>query len=204
MDNSSTDKFEGRSRRPVVVIVGLPGVGKSTVGRRAARTLGWSFIDLDTFIEQSNGRTIPEIFEASGEDEFRRLETVALIEQLSVSSPTILSAGGGVVTRTENCDALDSAAAVIWMTATQEELESRLRPRMESSRNHRPLLSGDLSSSLGRLIDERNELYERVATHVVSTSGRAMEEIVDEVVSLVRKIRSVSIETRASEELEAT
>lgn len=108
------------------------------------------------------------------------------------------------MTRTENCDALDSAAAVIWMTATQEELESRLRPRMESSRNHRPLLSGDLSSSLGRLIDERNELYERVATHVVSTSGRAMEEIVDEVVSLVRKIRSVSIETRASEELEAT
>lgn len=185
MTGTETSEASDPKRRRVVVIIGLPGVGKSTVGRRTAQSLGWDFLDLDSAIEQRAGKSVRDIFDTEGEVAFRRRETEILRHSVESERPCIVAAGGGVVVTEENRDILKHARAVIWLTAPISDLETRLAPRSVRGRGHRPLLDGDLAGNLQRLESERSRLYEEVATDVVSTADATLEDVVRRLSNLI-------------------
>jgi shikimate kinase len=150
------DRSPEAPAEPHVVLVGLPGVGKSTVGRRLAKELGRPFADVDEQVELREGRTIPAIFRDQGEDRFRRVESDVLADLLSRPAPLVVAAGGGVVTRAANRDRL-AGAFVVWLRASAEFLAGR------TDATHRPLLADDPHPSLVRLLAERTPLYDGVA-----------------------------------------
>lgn len=143
-----------------VVLVGLMGVGKSTVGRRLAKELERPFADADEQVELAAGLAVPAIFRRDGEDAFRRLEAEVLADLVSRPHPLVIAAGGGVVTRPEN-RALLAEVVVVWLRASAAFLARRTDP------THRPLLAGDAEGALARLLVEREPLYEAVADIVV-------------------------------------
>lgn len=145
-----------------VVLVGLMGVGKSTVGRRLAKELERPFADLDEQIELRAGTTVPRLFADQGEAPFRALESSVLADLLDRPSPLVIAAGGGAVTSAANRAALDAAGAyVVWLQASVEFLAAR------TDTAHRPLLAGNAAGALARLLDERTPQYEAVADAVV-------------------------------------
>jgi shikimate kinase len=145
-------------RPPHVVLVGLMGVGKSTVGRRLAKELERPFADVDEQVELQAGLTIPAIFREHGEARFRRLEADLFAQLLGRASPLVVAAGGGAVTGDANRAVLARTGGyVVWLRASAQFLAGRTDP------THRPLLAGDPESTLARLLAERTPLYEEVA-----------------------------------------
>ena len=116
-----------RMRLENVVLIGMPGCGKSSVARRLGERLGREVVECDAYIEQQAGKTIPEIFAEGGETAFRRLETEALRE-LGKRSGIILSTGGGCVTRSENYPLLHQNSQIMMLTRTLEALAHKGRP----------------------------------------------------------------------------
>src|SRR4051812_17412505 len=148
-----------RSRRHVVLI-GMMGAGKTTLGRRLARRLSRPFIDSDQQIEARTGRTVREIFESDGEAAFRALETEALADALATSSPSVVAAAGGTVLSEVNRERMRSLGTVVWLRAAPSELAQRVR-----NGAHRPLLAADPEATLRRLDEQRGELYAELADH---------------------------------------
>ncbi len=149
----------------LVVLVGLSGSGKSTVGRCLAQRLGRPFVDLDALIESRTGRQPAELIEREGEPRFRELEAEAIRE--AVSRPgTILATGGGAVVDPLNRWALWEAGTVAWLDAAGDLLLERVRGDVVV----RPLLGGDAAASLARLRREREPFY-RAADLRVDASG---------------------------------
>ena len=144
-----------------MVLVGLMGSGKTTVGRRLAARLGRHFVDADAALEEVADRTIAEIFEQDGEDGFRDLEADVFEELLEHREPCVIAAGGGLVVRPENRARLRRpGVTVVLLEASPAFLASRV-----ANRPHRPLLDGNASPRevLARLHDERAPLYAEVA-----------------------------------------
>jgi shikimate kinase len=147
-----------------LVLIGLPGSGKSTVGRQLARRLGLGFADTDHVIEQRIGCSIREFFEREGEDAFRDIEE-EVIRELAQAGPGVLATGGGAVLRPANREALRSGAHVIYLRSTPEELFKRLRHDA-----NRPLLQvADPLARLRSLYDERDPLYRETAHFIIET-----------------------------------
>jgi shikimate kinase len=144
-----------------IVLVGLPGVGKTSVGRRLAKELQRPFADADEQIELRAGRTIPQIFRDEGEDTFRRLETEMLEDLLGRPRPLVIAAGGGAVEREANQELLRKHAVVVWLRASPAFLAERTDPA------HRPLLAADPAAALARLEARRTPQYAEVADLVV-------------------------------------
>jgi shikimate kinase len=141
-----------------VVLVGLMGVGKSTVGRRLAKELQRPFADVDEHVELRAGLTIPNLFGERGEPAFRALEAAVLADLLAHAAPVVIAAGGGAVTTAGNRAALAAADAyVVWLRASPRFLAARIDP------THRPLLAGDPAGALARLLADRAPVYEQVA-----------------------------------------
>ena len=163
-----------------VVLVGMMGAGKTTIGRRLARRLGRPFIDSDQQVELQTGRTVKEIFEADGEPAFRALESDVLEEALATSSPSVIAAAGGTVLSEANRARMREGGTVVWLRADPEVLADRVRNGV-----HRPLLADDPAGVLRDLDAARRSLYEEVADHVVDTAGRAPEQVVEELERIV-------------------
>ncbi|HSL74845.1 MAG TPA: shikimate kinase [Ilumatobacteraceae bacterium] len=156
-----------------LVLVGMMGVGKSTVGRAVAAELGRPLFDSDEMIEAEAGRTVREIWTTDGEPTFRALETQALVRSLAVGEPSVIAAAGGVVLSERNRQALQSDdACVVWLRAEVDVLLDRVR-----SGAHRPLLDTDPEATLRRMYDERAPLYQEVADAVVSVDHRSVGEV---------------------------
>lgn len=164
-----------------IVLIGMMGVGKSSAGRRVAEATGLAFVDLDRRIERSTGRTIREIFESDGEQEFRDLEEAALQEVLGDPEPMLIAAGGGIVVRTANRRLLAGVDEVVWLRADPVVLARRVR----SGRDHRPLVDGDPVERLSRLATERDESYRQVATATVDVGDRSLEDVVASVLEVI-------------------
>ena len=151
---------------PKAVLVGLPGSGKSTIGRRLAKALDTTLLDTDVAIEQQTGRTIADIFATDGEQEFRRIEEEVVRAALAEHNG-VLSLGGGAVTSRGVCDALDGHT-VIYLEITAAE-----GVRRTSGSTVRPLLAdGDRAEKFKALMSARAPLYRRVATIRVNTNRR--------------------------------
>ena len=116
-----------RQKMENIILIGMPGSGKSTVGRELASQLGREFVDADTYIEEIAGMTIPKIFSKFGEDTFRRYETTAL-QNLGMQSGLIIATGGGCVTREDNYPLLHQNGTIIWLKRDTEKLPTDGRP----------------------------------------------------------------------------
>jgi shikimate kinase len=146
-------------------LVGMPGCGKSTVGRHLARQLGLRALDSDAEIERRIGMPIREYFAARGEEAFRDVES-EVIDLLTAERGIVLATGGGAVLRPSNRDALHSRTHVFYLRSTPEELFRRLRHDTQ-----RPLLQvADPLRKLRDLYRERDPLYRRTAHFVVESA----------------------------------
>jgi shikimate kinase len=158
-------------------LIGLPGSGKSTVGRQLARRLSLPFFDSDHVIEQRLGCSIREFFEREGEERFRDLE-MAVIDELTRGAASVVSTGGGAVLRSENRRHLHDRGTVFYLKSTPEEVFRRLR----HDRN-RPLLQvEDPLQRLRDLFEVRDPLYREVAHFVIETGRPSVATLVNMIV----------------------
>jgi shikimate kinase len=163
--------------RRSVVLVGMMGAGKSSIGRRAALRLGVPFVDADSEIEKAAGMTISDIFATRGEAEFRAGEARVILRLLE-SGPQVLATGGGAFTNPDTRAAIGAKGISIWLKAEFDVLMKRIRRRHD-----RPLLkTEDPGATLRRLMEERDPVY-ALADLTVQSRDVMHEKIVDEIVS---------------------
>jgi shikimate kinase len=167
-----------------IVLMGLMGTGKTTVGRVVAQRLARPFVDTDEFVAAETGRTIPELFAVEGERGFREHEAAA-VRHVSALRGQVIAVGGGAVLDSRNVTNLRSTGDLVWLTAPAEVLRDRLT---DAGVDERPLLDGaeNLSERLALLAQERAEAYERAAATTISTAGRTPAEIEEEVLDWAR------------------
>ena len=167
-----------------IVLVGLMGAGKSSIGKRLAQHLHVPFIDADTEIEAAAGCTIDEIFERHGEAAFRDGERRVIARLLADHSPHILATGGGAFMDPETRAAIKAAAISIWLRADIDVLLKRVKKR-----NNRPLLKrGDPREILERLINLRYPVYAQADLTVESLDG-PHEQVVEAVIEKIASLR---------------
>lgn len=157
-----------------IFLVGLPGSGKSSLGRLAAARLGWQFLDTDAMVEAAAGSTIPQIFSGEGEARFRALEAEALA-RAATHERAVIATGGGALATSAGRAAIASGLTAFLDVSPAEALR---RLQAEASTPPRPLLEGDPLARLEALADARRPAYER-ADVTISVDGRTPEELAD-------------------------
>ena len=168
---------------PKAVLVGLPGSGKSTIGRRLAKALGVGMLDTDAAIEELTGRTIADIFATDGEQEFRRIEE-GVVRTALAEHDGVVSLGGGAVTSSGVCEAL------VGHTVIYLEISAVEGVRRTGGNTVRPLLAGpDRATKYRDLMAKRAPLYRRVATLRVDTNRRNPGAVVRYIVSRLQGSR---------------
>ena len=164
-----------------LVLVGMMGAGKSSIGRRLAARLALPFVDADTEIELAAGMSIPEIFEAHGEPHFRDGEARVIARLLS-GAPIVFATGGGAVLREDTRARIRERAISIWLKADADVILRRVRRRTD-----RPLLhTADPAATIGRLIAEREPVYQ-LADITIASRDVPHEKIVDECIDLLHR-----------------
>jgi shikimate kinase len=162
--------------RRSVVLVGMMGAGKSSIGRRAALRLGIPFVDADAEIEKAASMTISDIFATRGEAEFRAGEARVILRLLE-SGPQVLATGGGAFTNPDTRAAIGAKGISIWLKAEFDVLMKRIRRRHD-----RPLLkTEDPGATLRKLMEERDPVY-ALADLTVQSRDVMHDKIVDEIV----------------------
>lgn len=148
-----------------IILCGFMGCGKSTIGRRAAQKLKLEFVDMDSFIEESAGMSVSEIFEKYGEEEFRRMETDAA-RKLSEGNNRIIATGGGAVLNPENVRLLKSNGVIIMLQVSPDTVLYRLR-----NNTTRPLLQReDKEAAVRELMKNRNPVYRQAASVIINAN----------------------------------
>jgi shikimate kinase len=164
-----------RLGRRALVMVGMMGAGKSSIGRRLAARIGLPFVDADSEIELAANSSITEIFDKHGEDYFRDGER-RVIRRLLDGQPKVLATGGGAFIQAETRNAIRDSGISIWLQADRELLLSRVKRR-----SNRPLLrNGDPAQIIDRLIDERDPIYAQADIHVRSRDV-AHDDVVEDI-----------------------
>lgn len=176
-DESKAVELRARLGSRSIVLVGMMGAGKSSVGKRLARRLSLPFADADTEIEQAAGMTIPEIFAHHGEPAFRDGEK-KVIARLLETGPMVLATGGGAFMNADTREAIAKQGVSVWLKAELDLLLRRVRRR-----DDRPLLkTEDPAGTLARLIELRYPVYAEAAITVVSQDvpqDVMVEEVLD-------------------------
>jgi shikimate kinase len=165
-----------------VVLIGLPGVGKSTVGRGVAARLKRGFIDLDIHIERSFGKTVSRIFEEDGEAVFRRAEAETSA-RVAMMAPSVIAPGGGWVLNADATAHLLASGRIIYLRVAPEAAVRR----MGRGIRRRPLLvsSGDPYEAMRMIYEARKAAYERCSEMTVETGNIARSNVIAKVVELV-------------------
>ena len=177
--------------RPIV-LVGLMGVGKSTIGRRLAARLGLAFVDSDDAIADAAGAPAGEVFERFGEASFRDGER-RLVARLLDGAVRVIATGGGAYIDPDTRRLLNERAITVWLDAPVEVLVART-----ARRDTRPLLNnGDPAAILARLAAERSGIYAEAHIHVISTDG-AHGNVVDTIVAGVEAHVAGTTDSRSS------
>jgi shikimate kinase len=166
-----------------IILIGYRCSGKTAVGRELGRRLKILFRDTDSMVRERTGRTVAELVAAGGWSLFRSEERKALAD-LEGSESVVVATGGGIVESAENRDRLKHMGTVIWLSASPEEIEKRMRQDAKTG-DQRPALSregrlGEIRAMLRR----RNPLYCETAAYMIDTSGMAVEAVVDTILRL--------------------
>ena len=166
-----------------IVLIGFMGSGKTSIGRLVAQRLGFQFIDTDAVIVEQAGMQVPEIFERHGEAWFREQETAALRSRLSILNRTVISTGGGIVTRQENHALLRELGFVVWLTASEDVIFERV-----SRNKKRPLLqTADPRQTVHTLLKVRQPHYEAVAQCTLDTTVLSHEATASALIAEARR-----------------
>ncbi|MGX1744657.1 shikimate kinase [Bosea sp. NPDC055353] len=161
-----------------IVLVGMMGSGKSSVGRRLAARLGLPFVDADTEIETAAHMTIPEIFAQRGEAEFREGERRVISRVLTTRAPLVLATGGGAFMNAETRERVKELGISVWLKAEPDVLMRRVRKR-----SNRPLLqTADPEATLRRMLAEREPVY-ALADITILSSDEPHEVVVGETIA---------------------
>jgi shikimate kinase len=161
-----------------LLLVGMMGAGKTTIGELIASRLGWKFLDSDAQVLAATGRTVPDIFADDGEPAFRVEESRVLAEAVTDPAPVVISVAGGAVLSEANRALLASSGVVVWLRADPATLGRRV-----GSGAGRPLLSDDPVESLAALDEIRRPLYASVAHLVVDVDDLTPEDVVERVLA---------------------
>ncbi|MDQ6854587.1 MAG: shikimate kinase [Actinomycetota bacterium] len=175
--------MSGDGGRPHLVLVGLMGAGKTTVGERCAELLARPFVDTDDVITAISRRSVQELFAEAGESIFRELERDAVRDATASPDAAVIACGGGAVLDPDNRRRLRAAGTVVWLRASPAVLAERV----DADDTERPLLAPrGAVSTLERLAVVRAAAYEAVADAAVDTDGRTVDEVADAVLEVYR------------------
>lgn len=172
-----------------VVLIGYRGTGKTTVAKHVAERLGVRWFDADAEVEQQAGKSIKQIFEDDGEQEFRDLE-VQTISQMLKRDAAILSLGGGAVMRDETRRAI-RRHTVVWLTARPETIHARMTSDERTSQQRPNLTVGGLAE-IQELLTQREPVYQACADYTVETDDKSAEQVANEIVCLVQSSQRAS------------
>ena len=176
-----------------IYLIGFSGTGKSLSGVKAAELLQLPFVDMDDVIEYRMRKSIPEIFEQNGEDEFRTMETDLLLE-LSKKTSRVVSTGGGVPVREVNREIMRSSGIIILLTATPDTVHKRLTACQHRNRTLRPLLGDDVPEQrVANLLSEREIAYS-CADRAIDTERLSHDQVATAIKSTWTELSSVGPE----------
>jgi shikimate kinase len=161
---------------PHILLIGMMGAGKTTVGTTLAGQLGWRYLDSDREVQEATGRTVPQLFAERGEAAFRAAEAAALQLALTGPQPTVVSVAGGAVLDPDNRTLIGRSGLVVWLRARPETLAARV-----GDGAGRPLLGDDPASALVELDRVRRPIYAELADLVVDVDDLTPEEVADRV-----------------------
>jgi shikimate kinase len=168
-----------------IVLIGMMGAGKSSVGACLRRRTGLGLLDTDEIVASNFGMSIPEIFAEHGEKKFREAETEAL-RRMQTEEQMIIITGGGIVLRKENVEILTSQAVIVWLDGDEETLFARA-----SRKQNRPLLqTKNPRKTFSQILDARRPLYANIADIRVDTSVLTDEEVAVAILAKLRRINS--------------
>jgi shikimate kinase len=167
----------------IAVLIGPPGSGKSSIGRALAKLLQQDFVDTDALIEEQEGKSIREIFQQSGEEKFREIESAVVTHQL-VHAEGIIALGGGAVLSTATQASLkNSIADVVFLNVSA----SNAVPRV-SANSSRPLLSENPSEQWSALLKERLPIYIDLADITIDTDNKKAQEVAIEIAAFLKEL----------------
>lgn len=170
---------ESKNEHSNIILIGMMGTGKTTVGTLLAELLDYPLVDVDTLIAKNENMSLPEIFRTKGEPYFRDLESRTL-KQVLETTGQIVSTGGGSVLRQDNCDEMLKQGLVVALTADVEHIVQRV-----DGDHNRPLLVGDTTERVSTIMNERKEAY-KFAHITVDTSLLKPEEVASHVLTRYR------------------
>ncbi len=165
-------------RTPGIYLVGFMGCGKNTVGRMLAEKIGWRFVCIDEEVESAQKKTISDIFETVGEEEFRKIESETIrqwVRKVQAGHPMVVALGGGAFTRQENIDLLTNNGVTIWLDVDFNVLWKRVE-----CATHRPLARDP--EKFRQLYEQRLPLYQKSEYRIVvqgDDSRNALEQILE-------------------------
>lgn len=165
-----------------IILIGMMGAGKSSVGRALARRTGLAHIDTDEAVASQWGMSVAEIFEKHGEEKFRDAET-ELLSRLAPDKAAVITTGGGLVLRPENVERLKQLGAIVWLNGDVRTLFERA-----SRRNTRPLLqNSDPRGTFSELFRQRLPLYQAAADFEVDTSKMDHDQVAEIILNKIEK-----------------
>lgn len=172
MPDSPTSTWpDTKTRQCNVILIGFMGTGKTSISKRVAHSLGFTFVDTDELIVESAGKAITEIFADQGEDHFRDLETESL-RTCQQRNQQVISTGGGIILRKENRKLLAQCGYVIWLKASANDILERISRNQE-----RPLLqTPNPLQTIKDMLQARNELYSASADFEIDTDELSLDE----------------------------
>jgi shikimate kinase len=165
-----------------IVLIGMMGAGKTTVGSRLARALDRPFVDSDLQVEQRTARSVREIFETDGEAAYRALESEVLAEALGSEEPSVIAAAGGTILDPNNRRRMKECGTVVFLEAEPDALLPRV-----GGQDHRPLLRDDPSGVLQQMDVVRRPLYSETADFVVDVAANPPDAVVEKILELVAR-----------------
>ena len=161
-----------------VILVGMMGSGKSTVGRELSERTAWPYVDNDELVRRATGRTPRDLVAEQGEESMRRAERDALLAGLGLPEPVVVAAAAGTILDAEARTRIRDSGIVVWLRADPTTLATRA-----SGAAHRPWLDGDATEWMRETLERRAPLYAEVATQVIDTDSGTTEEAVAAIVA---------------------